>query len=230
MSDLATVAATSVTELCPVCERTSSTRPFRQRLYGVPVCKRCRNAFANRRQTAYLIDWIAWIAATAFPLAYLEERFYGSGMTRHSFAGFWGFDSAFGFIVTWILPFVFFCKDGFQGMSLGKWMTGVQVVDVHTREPIGFARSLKRNFVLLVPFGVLIVAGTMMKGQRWGDKGARTAVIWRKKAHKLPFDPRGVLCTGCGYDLTGNVSGRCPECFTPIGRPPPPPASPSFPG
>lgn len=20
------------------------------------------------------------------------------------------------------------------------------------------------------------------------------------------------LCTGCGYDLTGNVSGRCPEC------------------
>jgi hypothetical protein len=24
---------------------------------------------------------------------------------------------------------------------------------------------------------------------------------------------------GCGYDLTGNVSGRCPECGTPIGRP-----------
>lgn len=23
--------------------------------------------------------------------------------------------------------------------------------------------------------------------------------------------PRG-LCQGCGYDLTGNVSGRCPEC------------------
>ncbi|MBP7746729.1 MAG: hypothetical protein KA383_11420 [Phycisphaerae bacterium] len=21
-------------------------------------------------------------------------------------------------------------------------------------------------------------------------------------------------CTGCGYDLTGNVSGRCPECGT----------------
>ena len=37
-----------------------------------------------------------------------------------------------------------------------------------------------------------------------------------KHAYKLPFDPRGVLCTGCGYNLTGNVSGRCPECFTPV--------------
>lgn len=23
-------------------------------------------------------------------------------------------------------------------------------------------------------------------------------------------------CAGCGYDLTGNVSGRCPECGTPV--------------
>lgn len=26
------------------------------------------------------------------------------------------------------------------------------------------------------------------------------------------------LCRRCGYDLTGNVSGRCPECGTTIGR------------
>jgi hypothetical protein len=24
-------------------------------------------------------------------------------------------------------------------------------------------------------------------------------------------------CRKCGYDLTGNVSGRCPECGTPVG-------------
>ena len=24
------------------------------------------------------------------------------------------------------------------------------------------------------------------------------------------------LCTECGYDLTGNVSGKCPECGTPV--------------
>lgn len=34
----------------------------------------------------------------------------------------------------------------------------------------------------------------------------------------LRLSPRGPLpyqpghCAGCGYDLTGNVSGRCPEC------------------
>ena len=26
------------------------------------------------------------------------------------------------------------------------------------------------------------------------------------------------FCRNCGYDLTGNVSGRCPECATPVGR------------
>lgn len=24
-------------------------------------------------------------------------------------------------------------------------------------------------------------------------------------------------CQNCGYDLTGNVSGRCPECGEPVG-------------
>ena len=27
---------------------------------------------------------------------------------------------------------------------------------------------------------------------------------------------RGCLCIGCGYDLTGNVSGVCPECGRPV--------------
>jgi hypothetical protein len=26
-------------------------------------------------------------------------------------------------------------------------------------------------------------------------------------------------CVGCGYNLTGNVSGVCPECGTPLDRP-----------
>jgi len=28
------------------------------------------------------------------------------------------------------------------------------------------------------------------------------------------------LCGQCGYNLTGNVSGRCPECGTPVPQPP----------
>lgn len=36
---------------------------------------------------------------------------------------------------------------------------------------------------------------------------ARWITIWRMGARLLPGH-----CFGCGYDLTGNVSGRCPEC------------------
>jgi uncharacterized RDD family membrane protein YckC len=202
---------------CPVCERTRPARKLRRRLYDVPVCNKCRNAFANRRQAAYLIDTLAWGLVISLPLTYLEQFFYGNASPPgFPLLRYLGLDTALGFVASWILPLFFFCKDGFHGMSLGKWLMGVQVVDVHTREPVGFGRSFKRNLVLLVPFGLLIVATTMMKGKRWGDRWAQTVVIWRKHAYKLPFDPRGVLCTGCGYDLTGNVSGRCPECFTPV--------------
>lgn len=36
-----------------------------------------------------------------------------------------------------------------------------------------------------------------------------------KRVRRRLWPPPGV-CARCGYDLTGNVSGRCPECGTPI--------------
>lgn len=217
MSDTVIPDANGGETHCPVCERTRPARKLRRRLYDVPACNKCRNAFANRRQAAYLIDALAWGLVTALPLMYLDQFLYGNASAPgFPLLSYLGLDTPLGFMASWALPLLFFCKDGFHGMSPGKWLMGVQVVDVHTREPVTFGRSLKRNLVLMVPLGVLIVAATMMKGKRWGDRWAQTVVIWRKHAYKLPFDPRGVLCTGCGYNLTGNVSGRCPECFTPV--------------
>lgn len=40
-----------------------------------------------------------------------------------------------------------------------------------------------------------------------------TAFLWY---HDRRFPPG--QCRRCGYNLTGNVSGRCPECGEPIGR------------
>lgn len=40
-----------------------------------------------------------------------------------------------------------------------------------------------------------------------------------KHATRLPFAPAGRYCRVCGYDLTGNISGRCPECGTEIRSP-----------
>jgi len=39
-----------------------------------------------------------------------------------------------------------------------------------------------------------------------------TAVVLRRHLKR----PRGNVCAQCGYDLRGNVSGRCPECGTPV--------------
>jgi hypothetical protein len=40
---------------------------------------------------------------------------------------------------------------------------------------------------------------------------APTAVLWYVDRRRIPPGH----CRKCGYNLTGNVSGRCPECGTP---------------
>jgi len=38
--------------------------------------------------------------------------------------------------------------------------------------------------------------------------GVATGMLWRRDRHRRTPGH----CARCGYDLTGNVSGRCPEC------------------
>ena len=38
-----------------------------------------------------------------------------------------------------------------------------------------------------------------------------TAILWRRDRR-----PRKGHCPHCGYNLTGNESGKCPECATPV--------------
>jgi uncharacterized RDD family membrane protein YckC len=198
---------------CPLCGRPlGKRRPVF--LYGFPVCRRCRNGFANRRQGAFLIDFLLW-------------ELVGYGIM----GGFWfvyaaapgpagsgqaGLDTL-GALLGWGLFFLFPFRDAFRGFSPGKWLCGVQVVDRLTREPISPAQSYKRNLPMLVPcVGILVAVLQMMNGPCWGDGWANSVVIWTKYAHKLPFDPRGTYCLACGYNLIGNVSGVCPECGTPL--------------
>lgn len=42
--------------------------------------------------------------------------------------------------------------------------------------------------------------------------GLLTAVCWWAGRRR----PVKGYCSSCGYDLTGNVSGTCPECGTPV--------------
>jgi hypothetical protein len=53
--------------------------------------------------------------------------------------------------------------------------------------------------------GLTLVLGT----PAWGVLWAWLFTRWQNRLFRgLP----GARCDGCGYDLTGNVSGRCPEC------------------
>ncbi len=195
---------------CPLCSRAVNPRKLKP-LNNVLVCPRCRNGFASRRQGAYIVDYVAWTIITAglvWLLGVVVDQRNGAPSPAHDV-----FTLVLGYVV---FPLTFLLKDGFTGHSLGKAMTGVQAVDSITREPIGFGRSFKRNLVLLIPVVPLILAFTLIKGWRWGDRWARTVVIWEKYRYHPVFDPRGIVCMQCGYDLTGNTTGRCPECFTPI--------------
>jgi uncharacterized RDD family membrane protein YckC len=212
----------SANRSCPLCgrplHRERSGILFRSRgpvfLYGFPVCRKCRNWFANRRQGAFLIDIILWrLVEFGIIAGSLSVLAAAPGPAGLGGAG----AEAFGLLLACGLLFVFPFRDAFSGFSPGKWLCGLQVVDRITREPISASQSYKRNLPMLVPLaGILIALNQMMSGPRWGDGWANSVVIWRKYAHKFPFDPRGIYCLGCGYDLTGNVSGVCPECGTAV--------------
>jgi hypothetical protein len=53
-----------------------------------------------------------------------------------------------------------------------------------------------------------LVYGTPLFGILW-------AWLWVRLRNHLWRTRRGNRCFECGYDLTGNLSGRCPECGTP---------------
>jgi uncharacterized RDD family membrane protein YckC len=189
---------------CRMCggERTEKKR---RSINGFAVCKKCYNAFVNRRQAAFVIDSMLYFGL-AHLLFYLIRT---QPLIRAWIPVIYDLILA---LLIW-LPFAF--KDGFTGRSLGKWLMDLRVVEMETRQPAGFRRSFLRNFYLCIPVFQLfafLVDYFDLSGRRWGDRLANTLVVWGRYANKLPFNPFSTACFRCGYDLTGNVSGICPEC------------------
>jgi uncharacterized RDD family membrane protein YckC len=217
------------TACCPICESKiwRSRKPLH--LYGYRVCRRCRYRLVSRRQVAFFLDVFIVAACTevaTFGVWYLLEKPTAIAWISSIVARGLG-------------TVLFGLKDGFRGQSAGKWVCGLQVVSIDTHTPISFGPSFLRNlpivglwlagFVLglaffpaaaLINLALLIVLLCMnwqlYRGPRWGDGLARTKVIQKAHAYRIPFDTRGLLCAHCGYNLRGNVSGVCPECGRPI--------------
>lgn len=203
---------------CPLCRQRPADRS--KRIYGHPVCKKCLYAFANRRQLAYLLDSVIYMVP-AFPIGMaIAFGLARAGITEPLLTALTG-------VIGLPIACLFAMKDGFGGQSPGKRAADVQVIDEPTGQPIGFKQSFKRNAILLVgqiPFVGGIVALVVLialamavgKGYRWGDRYAKTKVIWKKYAGSFVFGGASLVCEQCGYDLQGNTSGICPECGTAV--------------
>lgn len=186
------------------------------------VCWWCWRCFASYRQIAFVADLLILcpvFAALALALVRISvPDVLVRGLLFAVFA-------------------LFTLKDGFRGMSPGKAAFGIRVVDRYSLTPIGAGQSFVRNLPLLVlgglylyvprltlnpippPIGLIVafvgllaIGGSLVRGPRLGDGLAHTKVVWDKYRSRPPFDLRGLFCLNCGYDLTGNVSGVCPEC------------------
>jgi len=234
--------APDVSQVCPICQLPRLSRRRRHELYGVNVCRKCTYRMANRRQGAFLADYILLSIVQFIVSAMVTAAAFMAPQPPNPAAPFiipLGVQIALA-LVTLSLLVLFAARDGWRGRSPGKWLAGLQVVREDTFEPIDLKLSVKRNLPVVAPlmlFGLpgllddvvlpllggvasliylLIISQRLVRGPRWGDKWAGTRVIWLRYAHRAPFDPRGRYCVHCAYDLTGNLSGVCPECGTHI--------------
>lgn len=160
--------------MCPLCHQ-AKHMPKAKPLYDKMVCKKCYYKFTNRRQIAYIIDAILWNIISYFVGIAFALFVVSIVPTISSVQLFWA-GTAFGYLIF----LIFACKDGFGGHSIGKMITGVQVVDDDSYQPIGFGKSFRRNLCLAIPFAVLFIGVQMAKGKRLGDRWANTRVIWKK--------------------------------------------------
>lgn len=220
MSQVATTIANAGPQHadCQLCHQRPASK---QTLYGHPVCKKCYYRFANRRQLAYLLESLLFALVTAPIGFWIGMQLASAGVMP---------DQRLFEVILWpvslLFTSLFTMKDGFNGQSPGRRLTDLQVLDDVSGLPISFEQSFKRNAILLVgatPFVggfawlivVITIAIQLNKGYRMGDRFAKTRVIWKRYSRSPVFGGDGLLCHSCGYDLTANVSGVCPECGTP---------------
>ncbi|MFB3787832.1 MAG: RDD family protein, partial [bacterium] len=142
----------------------------------VPLTPQERRSILQIREWTFLIEAMAcnFVAVTAVwfwyntlpPEAYLTQDFNPLVMFCY---------------VQFVVMFLYFpIKDSFQGSSLGKWLTGLRVIDLATGRPAGFGQTFLRNWIFAIPYMALVellCANIRADKRRLGDLMANTAVI-----------------------------------------------------
>lgn len=73
--------------------------------------------------------------------------------------------------------YYFFCKDCYKGMSFGKRIMGIQIINLKTHNIAGPLRCVARNLCYCLHFIELVIFFASPKGQRIGDILTSTKVV-----------------------------------------------------
>lgn len=157
-------------QVCPICEEAGRMDKKTKKLYGYQVCKKCYQAFLNRRQGAFLIDLLVWYFLMG-SVGFFFPALPSDGSLLFVSLFFWG---------------IFFLKDGFSGQSPGKAVLGLQVIHEPSGKPIGLLASLKRNWMMIIPLVIIFLISDIRDGYRlWEISGRRQKWSGRSTARKI---------------------------------------------
>lgn len=163
-------------------------------LYGYQVCPKCHTDFAWKRAFAYILDIVCVnvivgvLIVVALVIGVIIVGAGGNNNDAAATAG--GMIIVFGYLGSLAMAYVLITlRDGFNGMSPGKRILGLQVINSVSGVPAKLSDSLKRNIILAVPVIPIVVIIQIFTGNglRLGDEWAQTKVIWKQYADRAPF-------------------------------------------
>ncbi len=138
-------------------------------MYGQPVCYACSSSFWKRRAIAHVVDNFVFDFVLPLVLLFVLTRIPALELS---------FDLLFALCLALYIALQLI--RGSNGLSPGKRITQLEVIDVRTGKEAGIIPTLKRNVALFVPFAALAAVFQVKKGPRFGDGWAHTRVVFKK--------------------------------------------------
>ncbi len=134
-----------------------------------------------RRGIAFALDFI-FLSLFFFPITYLYSGKWIMGSEEH----LWGILDPICLVFLVVIFTYFILLEAYVGWTVGKGILGMRVVD-GMGDRVGFYKSLVRNLLRLVDglpalnlLGIILISSSP-KGQRFGDRLARTFVVSKVK-------------------------------------------------
>jgi len=123
-------------------------------LYGFQVCPKCFNDFAWKRAFAYIIDIVivnAIVGVLIVVMLVVGVALVGAGQgsaNEDQAATAGGMVIVFGYLGSLLMAYVLIImRDGHRGMSPGKRILGLRVINSVNGNPTSWGDSFKRNVI-----------------------------------------------------------------------------------